>query len=387
MGFLDIKINKLKSVLLIVFMLSALTGFGQSKFEFDGLLMGFTNYSPRNDFKFWSGARYLPELSYEYKLDSIQSFTAEASGNFYGAVQYGGNQSTLWEGDITPYRIWARYLYRQSEIRVGLQKIDFGSSTLLRPMQWFNGIDPRDPLQLTNGVYATLARYYFKNNANIWLWVLYGNDERRGYDIMQSDKTTPEYGGRIQYPTPKGEIALSYHHRKSVLDMRSNPENPVYIETPENRLGLDGKWDVGVGVWFETTYTRTQQNVGILTNQSLTNVGLDYTFGIGSGLNMVAEHLVSVYGEEAGKSDFTGNTTATSFTYPIGFYDHITAFVYYDWASEGTGFFANYEHQFNRITTYLMLFYNPETEVPIQSNDLIQTTPGFGIRLMAVFHH
>merc|ERR1712127_1137306 len=103
----------------------------------------------------------------------------------------------------------------QFELRVGLQKIDFGSASLLRPIQWFNQIDPRDPLQLTNGVYGVLGRYYFLNNANIWLWTLYGNEKTRGFDALETNKKVPEFGGRIQYPTKKGEIALSYHHRSA----------------------------------------------------------------------------------------------------------------------------------------------------------------------------
>ena len=56
------------------------------------------------------------------------------------------------------------------ENRLGLQKIDFGSALLIRPLQWFNQIDPRDPLRLTNGVYGILFRQYFNDNSNIWLW-------------------------------------------------------------------------------------------------------------------------------------------------------------------------------------------------------------------------
>ena len=110
---------------------------------------------------------------------------------------------------------------------------------LLRPIQWFNQIDPRDPLQLTNGVYAALGRYYFLNNANIWLWVLYGNEKTRGFDVLESNWKIPEIGTRIQYPIPKGEIALSYHYRtaNSINQSFLNP----YEKIPEHRIGIDGK--------------------------------------------------------------------------------------------------------------------------------------------------
>lgn len=359
----------------------------QSSFEFNGMLTGFTNYNNDAAYPMWSGARYIPEINYEHQFDSLQSLSFNGSANLYGSVQYPNVQGAEWDGYVQPYRMWVRYAHGNNEIRIGLQKIDFGSSTLLRPMQWFNQIDPRDPLSLTNGVYSALGRYYFKNNANLWIWVLYGNEDRRGYDIMESVKDIPEYGGRFQYPTAKGEIAFSYHHRTAFLDTREMAENPMYIESVENKWGLDGKWDLGVGVWFEATYTKEQQNVGMLTNQSLVDLGMDYTFGIGNGLNVVAEHLFSFYGEEFAQADYKGNTTAISLNYPIGFFDNVNAMVYHDWGSRGTGFFAGYNHQFPSLTTYLMLFYNPVTEVPIQTNDLTQISQGFGINVMLVFNH
>jgi hypothetical protein len=63
-------------------------------------------------------------------------------------------------GDIKPYRLWARYSTSQLEIRAGLQKINFGSANILRPLMWFDQMDPRDPLQLTDGVWGILGRYY-----------------------------------------------------------------------------------------------------------------------------------------------------------------------------------------------------------------------------------
>ncbi|NME70661.1 hypothetical protein HHU12_21975 [Flammeovirga aprica JL-4] len=353
------------------------------------MLVGFTTYSPEAEqLNLWSGGRYIPEVKFEHQFDSLNSFSAFASANIYGSVQY-VNGTPVWDGTVLPYRGWVRYAHGNSDIRIGLQKIDFGSSTLLRPMQWFNQIDPRDPLGLTNGVYSALARYYFKNNANIWFWALYGNEEQRGYDALQSVKDIPELGGRVQLPTPKGEIAFSYHHRKAVLDTRWNADNPMYIETPENRVGIDGKWDLLLGVWFEGTYTKTNKNVGILTNQTLLDIGMDYTLPIGSGLNVVGEHLFTWYGEEFNHAEYKGNTTAFSMNYPLSFFDNISVMVYRDWTNDGTGFFTTYNHDFDVWTGYFMLYYNPTTSItsPIATNDLNQFTPGFGLRLMAVLNH
>lgn len=39
-------------------------------------------------------------------------------------------------------------------------------------------------MQLTNGVYGILGRYYFANNANIWFWTLMGNEKTRGFEVI-----------------------------------------------------------------------------------------------------------------------------------------------------------------------------------------------------------
>ncbi|MBV5343660.1 hypothetical protein JZU68_08690, partial [bacterium] len=119
------------------------------------------------------------------------------------------------------------------------------------------GMDVRDPLQLTNGVYGVLGKYFFENNANLWLWGLIGNENRKGWELFGTEKWKPEVGGRIELPMPKGEMALTTHYRKvHAVNMLSSAWND-YRLLNENRIGLDGKWDVGVGLWFESSTTIT----------------------------------------------------------------------------------------------------------------------------------
>jgi len=106
--------------------------------------------------------RFIPELKFTTasaaRPDARVIFDAEASVNAYGSTS-------------------------RFEARIGLQKVSFGSAALFRPMMWFDSMDPRDPLQLTDGVYALLLRYYTKGNASFWAWTMYGNDARRGFDL------------------------------------------------------------------------------------------------------------------------------------------------------------------------------------------------------------
>ncbi len=360
---------------------------GQQKVEFEGQFIMVGSYSPDNQMEGFLGSRYIPEASYLIPMDSAQTrfFDFEASANINGNILFSPFDTSSLDGNIQPYRVWARYNAKQFELRVGLQKIDFGSASLLRPIQWFNQIDPRDPLQLTNGVYGVLGRYYFLNNANIWLWALYGNEKTRGFDAIETNKTIPEFGGRIQYPTKKGEIAFSYHHRAA--NSTSVEFLPQFEKIPEHRFGLDGKWDVGVGLWFETALIYKTKDVGFLTHQALFNIGTDYTFGIGNGVNVMLEHLAVALDNQFLGLENTTNVSAAMVSYPLGFFDNISGVFLYNWTAENFTFNINYNHQFEKISAYVMAYYNPSAISGIQQNDLVNQFSGPGIRLMIVYNH
>lgn len=354
-------------------------------FEFDGQASAYLSFSPDNELDWFVGVRYLPELNYAYTFKNEAKLDFEVSANMYGSVLFHPFDNSKTDGDISPYRLWGRYSGKQYEVRVGLQKIDFGTAMLLRSLQWFDEIDPRDPLKFTTGVYGALGRYYFLNNANIWAWVLYGNENPRGFEVMKNNADIPEFGGRIQYPVPKGEIAATYHHRNASSEDLTG--FPSYDNIPENRYALDGKWDVGVGVWFEAAYINKTKDVGMFTNQTYLTFGTDYTFGIGSGLNVTLEHLLSSYDEDAFTFENNSNITATSISYPLGFFDNISAMAYYAWDSEDVSFFLNYEHQFQKLTGYVMGYYNPDSQISMGSVQYENSFAGPGVRLMLVYNH
>ncbi|TSA30371.1 MAG: hypothetical protein D4R67_00570 [Bacteroidetes bacterium] len=358
---------------------------GQHTLEFAGQLSTVANYSPDNQLDVLLGGRYIPELNYSIILGAANVLDFDGSVNIYGSVSFLDIDSLVGAGNVRPYRLWARFTGKRVEIRAGLQKIDFGSAVLLRPLQWFNQIDPRDPLQLTYGVYGVLGRYYFRNNANIWLWVLYGNEETRGLDALKTYNRHPEFGGRVQYPVPKGEIAVSYNHRTA--DSRDMITIAPYDQIPEEKCGVDGKWDVEIGLWFEFCFIHRAKDIGILTNQTLLTLGVDYTFGIGNGLNVVAEHLITSSDRKPFAISNTSNISASSVSYPLGLFDNLSSMLYYNWSSDGFSFFMNYAHQFNYVTGYIMAYYNTSGHPGLQQNEFIDSFSGPGIRLMLVYNH
>src|SRR5262249_24762513 len=106
------------------------------------------------------GVRYVPTLSLERQLPDGRLIDGELSLNVYGIGEWPDWRDSETEGHVKPYRGWVRFKTSRFEARGGLQKINFGSALVLRPLRWFDSVDPRDPLQLTDGVYAVLLRGY-----------------------------------------------------------------------------------------------------------------------------------------------------------------------------------------------------------------------------------
>jgi hypothetical protein len=340
------------------------------------------------------GARYIPSLGVELPVTQTLMIDAEISCNACGYLEGIRSVQDYDSSDyaIDPYRLWARVSGSQFELRGGLQKISFGSATIFRPLMWFDQIDVRDPLRITEGVYAMLFRYYFLNNMNIWMWGLYGNEEVKGWEAYPTDSGNVEYGGRVQIPLFSGECGVSYHHRNASLsDISLDP-------VPESRIGVDGKWDVGVGLWLEGAVVRTDLS-GIpeaflqqypllrLDYQRYICAGLDYTFGIGNGVYALVEHFLTDLSDEAwGSTNESQQLSAVSLRYSIGTLDELSGVVYYDWDKEEIYRYGKWTRTYDRWMINLIGFWNPEAALYDRS-DSYNTLLGRGIQLIIAYNH
>ncbi len=349
-------------------------------------LSSWTHLNPSNDLPVWIGARYIPQINYNLERPKNRLIDFEISVNAYGNIGLQFSDTSSANGSIKPYRIWARYSTRQFEFRVGLQKINFGSAVMLRPLMWFDQIDPRDPLQLADGVWGMLGRYYLLNNANFWIWCLYGNKNPKGWETITTNKKYPEIGGRFQSPLPHGEAALTYHYR--IADSRDQNELiPQYSEIPENRIGIDARFDIQLGFWLEASWISKSKNIGAFTNQEIMNLGIDYTFGIGNGLYLIYEQLIASFDETPFEFSNTITFSLISLSYPIGIFDNLSAIVYFDWDNKSAYNFINWQKQFDKITLYIMGYWNPENyQIPtLDKGENLYA--GKGLQLMLVYNH
>ena len=329
------------------------------------------------------GLRYLPKLGLTIPRDGDLVFDSEVVANGFWSSQDHENGNQI---DADLYRLWLRVAGSQYEIRGGLQNIEFGSAVLLRALMWFDRVDPRDPLGLTEGVYGLLGRYYFLNNANVWLWGLLGNDETKGWETTESLEDRPEYGGRAQTPILNGEIALSIHHREVDTDDLNLMED-VGNSFQENRMGLDGKWDVGIGLWFESVIIHQDLNSLPSQYQKFLTIGLDYTFDIGNGLNVIAENLWVSASDELDTSHESAAFSAVSIKYPVGLLDSASTIILYDWDQEDVYRYVSWERRYDTWQFYIMGFWNPEVLQIYATERADSLFAGKGVQLLAVFNH
>jgi len=263
----------------------------------------------------------MPALSADAPLPKGWTLSAELSLNGRGS-----GSRREWEGRLKPYRCWIRAARTRFELRAGLQNIGFGPSLMFRPLMWFDRIDPTDPLKLTDGVWALLARYTSSGNSSLWIWALAGNKELKGWEIIPSDPSFPEWGGRFQISVPRGEAGLSLHRRRADLEKGLLGILPLGSGiAAESRGGVDIRFDVGAGFWGEAVWTKREFQP--LPGERMFSAGMDYTLGFGNGLYMLAEYF---HLDESGMPEGSFSLYALLLRYPLGLLDEVSGIFFHD---------------------------------------------------------
>lgn len=415
--------------LVVAILLNLIVPFTAFAFNFDiqGQLSAWTTETNIDDeWHNQTGARYIPQLTLEQTVGDANFFDLEVSGNGYWLYD---TQTEEDDYDAELYRLKLRFATPQTDTRIGLQKINFGPAQLLRSLQWFDTLDPRDPQKFTDGVWGLRFRYYAMNNANLWLWALYGNDERKGMEILPSVEDEAEFGGRFQYPVFSGELGATFHTRKvdfpslplPTLSFQRSCVGTQNLDAPassryttqsvepcvttrergnewtedyrETRYALDGRWDVEIGFWFEAVLQENNiENIPleaakIVKKAKMITVGADYTIGIGNGLHVLGEHMITALGEEITEFEEDNQISAFSMSYPYGLFDNFQAMGYYSWEWEEYFQYYNWNRTYDKFTLNLSAFHYPEINQPLADFSPTPFGSGYGAQLMVIYYH
>lgn len=291
------------------------------------------DWSVKNHTNLWAGQDFSQEsqsleLLWQPQFSAVQDLPGEFSlqGEYSltaRAVKQWDTGSSEARLSLDSYRYWLRLSNFQSELRVGLQRLSFGSAQMLRPLQWFDRINPLDVSEETVGVEATLIRHNWLNNTNLWLWGMLADDKLKGNEFVPGKDQSIEFGGRLQVPSSLGESGLSYHQRQ--LD-----------DGTEYRFGIDHRLDWALGNWMEASISHFATDLPLLPDYSVAaTLGADYTLGLGNGVAFTLEQMVVANASGAlDKLHNQGSFTALMATYPLGLLDNLSFYTLYDWKSE-----------------------------------------------------
>lgn len=367
--------------------------YSQASFSYQGQLSGLAQYSENTNSDVWL-LRYIPEFSYNQPVGN-NTVDVELAFNMFTGTEFNNLDRFDENAEADLYRFWLRYSASQFEARIGLQKVSFGSSTLLRPLRWFDRVDPRDPLQITEGVYGALLRYYFLNNANLWFWGLIGNDDPKGWDIFFGRENSPELGGRVQYPIVQfGELGLSYHFRKIDLERTLGfTINQLELNENEHKFGADLRLDYIIGSWIEAAWIRQEFELLPFPRQQFVTIGADYTLPISNGVQVIGEHMWISYGMKFFEHDETIPLSAMLANYSYGLFDQFSLILTQEWDSNTTSRFLRWGRTYDRWQFFLNAFWNDD---PNQQGvnillgggiNAINSLSGRGAQLLVTFNY
>jgi hypothetical protein len=339
-------------------------------YDLAGQLSGWlTERNVEEGWEFEMGIRYIPRLELMLLEWNGNVLDLEVSLNGSATASSAYDE----EADIELYRAKLRFATPRTETRLGMQKINFGPAYLLRSLMWFDRLDPRDPQQFTEGVYGLRFTYNTMSNASLWLWGLYGNEDTKGIELLPTAEGRPEFGGRAQLPVPHGELAFTFHRR--VVDassIRSGDFLRALFGVPfsvtvaiddfaEERFALDGRFDVEIGLWFETVFQRWETEILPIEWMKFMTVGGDYTFGIGNGIHTVFEYMAVVISESFAGWDRDTEVSALSMSYQMGILDRIQATGIYYWDDEKYAQHLSWQRTWDTFVLNMNLFHYPET--------------------------
>ena len=287
----------------------------------------------KSDFKFH--LRYISTFSAYHELSQGKMLDLEWAYRLDRS--YSGN--TLTNNNEIHHRYWIRFSSEKLDARLGLQKIVFGPSRVLRSLSWFDTIDLTDPTGQTDGVEAFRLRWFLSNSLSLWSWAI------------NNDQNTLFIGGRAELSVNMGEWGLTLHTDLSNI---------------HHQVALDYRYDGFIGFWNESTLIHSND-----LDSSMVTIGSDYTLPIFNGVLIMAESMF--ISSKQNSSTSSQIWTACMASLPVGILHNVMfisklnwnenhAYNYLRWSSIYDRFIINYTVSVNPSNVGnslgLMLIYN-----------------------------
>jgi hypothetical protein len=333
--------------------------------------------------------RYIPQVTLLQKAGDYTFLDLEAS---LDVLLRTGTEDEADTSGVDLYRLKLRFATPHSETRLGLQQLNFGPAYLLRPLRWFDMLDPRDPLGITDGVRALSFRYVTPRNASFWLWGLYGNDRVKGYETLATPDNEVEFGGRIQLPVSSGEMGLTFHRRTVTSptpaggDFAAVPV-PAAENFPEYRYAIDSRWDVEIGLWIEAAFTQQKSEFVPFEWQQMITLGGDYTLPVGNGPHILLEHMAVDTADRMLGWDRDAHVSGFMIGYPLGLMDRLSAIGFYSWEDEEYSQYLSWDRTWDLFTFHASGFRYPDGGGSFLPGGTGSYPGGYGAQVVLIFNH
>ena len=301
---------------------------------------------------------FLPTLSILRDVDSYSSFDLE----YAFQVKRVFKGSTIILSKDNNYRLWLRYLNEKLEIRIGLQKIIFGPSQILRSLSWFDNYSIKDPTSQTKGVTALRYKYFMNNSFDFTFWLI----------KEQSNKFS--LGSRINLSSRVGQWAFTYH-RQAENTIVNVTQIGIANTDSHDRYAIDYRFDGLFGFWFEGV-------VHDLSNKLLPygTAGIDYTLNIFNGIHFLTETMII---ENIDKQFYS----AFLLSKPIHFLHKVMLITQIDWNNKNTYNYFQWNTSFDRLSINYILSINTQSLVFSNQIENIYQEYGIGHKIMFIYNY
>ena len=305
---------------------------------------------------------YIPTLSLFKNLSNNQLVDIEWAYRLDRT--YSGD--SLFYNNESYHRYWVRYSSEKLEARLGLQKIVFGPSLVLRSLSWFDTIDLKDPTGQTDGVEAFRLRWFPSNSLSLWSWVI------------NNDQDTLSYGSRAELSNSAGEWGLTYHQDPSKSLQMAGQENIPDFGS-HNRLAVDYRYDGFIGFWNESALIRSNRSDIIIAT-----VGADYTLPIANGLLIMVEYM-----SISSKID-SASYTAIMASMPLGMVHQLMFISQFDLEENRSYNYLRWSSSYDHYSLNFILSISPKrADYNLPEEYLRRSLAGFGtgFQFMFIYNH
>ena len=329
-----------------------------------------SNDIPRGQSNIESNFGYIPFISIAKGLSNNQLFDLEFAYRLDRT--YSGD--SLFYNNESNHRYWVRYSNEKLETRLGLQKIVFGPSFILRSLSWFDTIDLRDPTGQTDGVEAFRLRWFPSNKLSIWSWAI------------KNKQDTLSYGGRAELSSVSGEWGFTYH---------KDPSKQVkligQVATPaigsDERLAIDFRYDGIFGFWNESILIRSHRS-----ETTMITIGADYTLPFAAGILITGEYMNIT---EANKNSWSNSPSDRSYgalmaNFPFGMVHQLMFVTQMELTTERNYHYLRWSSTYDHYSVNFILSINPKRSTyNTYGESLPGSLAGFGtvFQLMFIYNH